>query len=115
MKKLNEKSESQIKRELGQTNTYISFLEGFIDNLNNDRIWVGIDKGGYKQLSDVEIETQKPIWLKNNTQSLIEHLKLKGLYEKKLKNRYKNGIIHACVHLKHVAPANTELLLKLIR
>jgi hypothetical protein len=89
MKTLKEKSESQVKRELGQVNTYISFLEKFIDNLNKNRVWVGLDKGGYKELTAYEIKTQKPKWLKNNTQNLVENLKLKGELEKELKNRYK--------------------------
>lgn len=113
MKTLKEKSESQIKRELGQVNTYISFLEKFIDNLNKNRVW--LDNGGYKPLTASEIKIQKPKWLKNNTQNLVEHLKLKGELEKELKNRYKKGIEKACIHLKQVAPANCELLLKMIK
>jgi hypothetical protein len=100
MKTLKEKSESQIKKELGQVNTYISFLEKFIDNLNKNRVWVGLDKGGYKPLTASEIKNQKSKWLKNNTQNLVDHLKLKGELEKELKNRYKKGIEKACVHLK---------------
>ncbi len=100
MKTLKEKSESQIKKELGQVNTYISFLEKFIDNMNKNRVWVGLDKGGYKPLTASEIKNQKSKWLKNNTQNLVDHLKLKGELEKELKNRYKKGIEKACVHLK---------------
>lgn len=114
-KTLKEKSESTIKRELGQINTYISFLKKFINNLNNNRVWVGLDKGGYKPLTEIEIKTQKPKWIENNTHILIEHLKLKGEFEKELKNRYKKGIERACVHLKQVAPANRELLMKMIK
>ena len=104
MKSLKEKSESQIKRELGQVNTYISFLEKFIDNLNKNRVWVGLDKGGYKNLTVSEIKTQKTKWLKNNTQNLVDHLKLKCELEKELKNRYKKGLY-----------SSRELLLKMIK
>jgi hypothetical protein len=74
-----------MKKELIEINIHIAFLKMFIRNLKKNIVYTGHDfngnlrdPNGFKELTPDEIKNKKQLWIKNNTDSINEHLKIKA-------------------------------------
>jgi hypothetical protein len=78
MKSISEKSLSTLVKELGMVKQDISHLKFHIDNLKNGKVY-NYKAGKVIPLTEEEMKN-KEYWIKNNTKSLKDSLKLEKEY-----------------------------------